>query len=61
MDRIWGSQWGAEAVKRLVAGETAFYLGVQAGEMVSIPLGNIRDRKPAPSKELAALAGILAR
>ena len=61
LDRIWGSQWGAEAVKRLVAGETAFYLGVQAGEMVSIPLGNIRDRKPAPSKELAALAGILAR
>ena len=61
LDRIWGSQWGAEAVKRLVAGETAFYLGMKAGEMVSIPLGNIHDQRPAPSRELAALAGILAR
>jgi 6-phosphofructokinase 1 len=61
MDRIWGSKWGSEAVKRLAAGETAFYLGIQAGEMVSVPLARIRDQRPAPSKELAALAGILAR
>jgi 6-phosphofructokinase 1 len=61
LDRIWGSKWGSEAVKRLAAGETAFYLGIQAGEMVSVPLARIRDQRPAPSKELAALAGILAR
>jgi len=61
LDRIWGSQWGCEAVKRLAAGETAFYLGVRAGEMVSIPLARIHDQRPAPPKELAILAGILAR
>ena len=61
LDRIWGSMWGSEAVKRLIAGETAFYLGVQAGELVSIPLSRIHDKRPAPPKELAALAGVLAR
>ena len=61
LDRIYGSRWGSEAVKRLVAGETAFYLGVQAGEMVSVPLARIHDKSPAPPKELAALAGVLAR
>jgi 6-phosphofructokinase 1 len=61
LDRIWGSLWGSEAVKRLVAGETSFYLGVQAGELVSIPLSRIHDQRPAPPKELAALAGVLAR
>ncbi len=61
LDRIWGSKWGSEAVKRLAAGETAFYLGIQAGEMVSVPLARIRDQRPAPPRELAALAGILAR
>jgi 6-phosphofructokinase 1 len=61
LDRIWGSQWGAEAVKRLADGETAFYLGVDAGKMVSVPLARIHDQRPAPPKELAALAGILAR
>jgi hypothetical protein len=48
-------------VKRLVAGETAFYLGVQSGEMVSIPLSRIHDKRPAPPKELATLASVLAR
>ena len=61
LDRIWGSKWGSEAVKRLAAGETAFYLGVQAGQMVSIPLAGIRDQRQAPPRELAALAGVLAR
>ena len=61
LDRIWGSMWGCEAVKRLVAGETSFYLGVRDGELVSIPLERIHDQRPAPPKELAALAGILAR
>jgi 6-phosphofructokinase 1 len=61
IDRIWGSMWGAETVKRLAAGESSFYLGVQAGEMVSIPLSKIHDPRPAPSRELAALASILSR
>jgi 6-phosphofructokinase 1 len=61
LDRIYGSMWGSEAVKRLVAGETAFYLGIQAGEMVSIPLERIHDDRPAPAKELGLLASVLAR
>jgi len=61
LDRIYGSQWGAEAVNRLAAGETAFYLGIQGGEMVSIPLVRVHDQKPAPPKELALLAQVLSR
>jgi len=61
LDRIWGSMWGSEAVKRLAAGETSFYLGSQHGELISIPFENIRGPKPNPSRELAALAGVLAR
>ena len=61
LDRIWGSMWGAEAVKRLAAGETSFYLGSQAGELVSVPFSNIRGPRPNPPKELAVLAGVLAR
>jgi 6-phosphofructokinase 1 len=61
LDRIWGSRWGAEAVKRLAAGEEAFYLGVQAGELAALPLARIRERPPAPPRELAALLPILAR
>jgi 6-phosphofructokinase 1 len=61
LDRIWGSRWGSEAVKRLAAGETAFYLGVRAGELVSIPLAEIHARQPVPPRELATLAGVLAR
>jgi hypothetical protein len=53
--------WGAEAVKRLVAGETSFYMGSQAGELVSVPFSHINGPKPNPSKELAALAGVLSR
>lgn len=61
IDRIWGSLWGAEAVKRLAAGEKSFYLGSQNGELVSQPLSLIHDPKPNPPKELAALASVLAR
>ncbi|BDU75726.1 ATP-dependent 6-phosphofructokinase 1 [Mesoterricola sediminis] len=61
IDRIWGSRWGAEAVKRLAAGETSFYLGSENGELVSRPLARIHDPKPNPPKELAILAGVLAR
>ena len=61
LDRIWGSRWGSEAVKRLADGDAAFYLGVEAGELVSIPLSRIHDQRPTPSRELAALVGVLAR
>ncbi|MBS1766690.1 MAG: 6-phosphofructokinase [Acidobacteria bacterium] len=61
LDRIWGSRWGAEAVKRLAAGEEAFYLGVQAGDLVALPLARIRERPAAPPRELAALLTVLAR
>ena len=60
LDRIWGSQWGSEAVKRLAAGEQAFYLGVQNSELVSIPLPRVHDKKPAPPEELALLQNVLA-
>ena len=61
LDRIYGSMWGAEAVRRLAGGETAFYLGIQAGEMVSIPLNQVHGKCPAPPKGLADLTSILAR
>ncbi len=61
LDRIWGSRWGSEAVRRLADGDVAFYSGVKAGELVSIPLSRIHDQRPAPSRELAALMGVLAR
>ena len=61
LDRIWGSRWGAEAVKRLVAGENSFYLGSQHGELVSIPFARLTDPPAPPPRELAALAGVLAR
>jgi len=61
LDRIWGSRWGSEAVKRLAAGEEAFYLGVQVGDLVALPLARVRDRAPAPPKELASLLTVLAR
>jgi 6-phosphofructokinase 1 len=61
LDRIWGSTWGSEVVKRLAAGESSFYLGVQAGTLVSVPLASIHATRPRPPKELADLVGILAR
>lgn len=61
VDRIWGSRWGAEAVLRLAAGETAFYLGTEHGAMVSQPLERVRGPRPEIPKDLAALVRILAR
>ncbi len=60
-DRIWGSLWGAEAVKRLAAGEQGLYLGAQAGELVPIPLARIHDPRPAPPGLLTGLLPVLAR
>jgi 6-phosphofructokinase 1 len=61
VDRVWGSLWGSQAVKRLVAGERGFYLGVQGGQMVSIPLARVHDPKPVPPVLLTDLVQSLAR
>lgn len=61
LDRIWGSRWGSEAVRRLHAGEGGFYLGAQGSDLISIPLGRIHDPKPAPPKELTDLVDVLSR
>jgi 6-phosphofructokinase 1 len=59
LDRIWGSRWGCEAVKRLLAGEDAFYLGTHAGEMVARPLSYVLESRPEPPKELSNLVRVL--
>ncbi len=61
LDRIWGSRWGCEAVNRLAAGEDAFYLGTQAGELVVRPLSCVLGPRPEPPKELSAMVRVLAR
>jgi 6-phosphofructokinase 1 len=61
LDRIWGSRWGAEAVRRLVEGEKGFYLGAKGEELVSIPFSAVRDPRPAPLEELTRLVPTLAR
>jgi 6-phosphofructokinase 1 len=61
MDRIWGSRWGVEAVRRLGAGERAFYLGVEAGRLVARPLAAIHEPRPEPPTELAPMVAVLAR
>lgn len=61
LDRIWGSRWGSEAVKRLAAGESGIYLGAQGDDLISIPLKRILDPRPTPSSELASLVKVLAR
>ncbi|MBI4911199.1 MAG: 6-phosphofructokinase [Acidobacteria bacterium] len=61
LDRIHGSWWGAEAVRRLAAGESGFFLGLKAGELVVQPLSRLRDPRPAPPRTLSDLVPILAR
>jgi 6-phosphofructokinase 1 len=61
IDRIWGSRWGAEAVKRLAAGDQAFYLGAVAGELVAQPIAKVLEPHPAPPRDLSALVAVLAR
>jgi hypothetical protein len=50
-----------EAVKRLAGGETAFYLGVDAGQLVVRPLSAIHNPRPDPPRELSELVAVLAR
>ena len=61
MDRIWGSRWGAEAVRRLDQGERGFYLGEVAGALVAQPLSRITEPQPVPPGDLGRLVSILAR
>jgi 6-phosphofructokinase 1 len=61
MDRIWGSRWGAEAVQRLFAGESSFYLGLVAGRLVSHPIAKVLEPHPAPPRELGSLVRVLSR
>ena len=61
LDRIWGSRWGCEAVRRLVAGVSAFYLGTDAGQMVARPLTYIREGNVEAPNELGELVPILSR
>ncbi len=61
MDRIWGSRWGSEAVRRLDRGERGFYLGEMAGAMVAQPLSKVLEAQPVPPGDLGRLVGILAR
>jgi 6-phosphofructokinase 1 len=61
LDRIWGSMWGSEAVKRLAEGESSFYLGAQGQKLVSIPLEMVHAPRMAPPRELTDLLPSLAR
>lgn len=61
LDRIWGSRWGAEAVRRLDAGETGFYLGEVAGALAILPLARVLDPHPVPPGDLGELVDILSR
>jgi len=61
IDRIWGSRWGCEAVRRLDQGERGFYLGEVAGALVAQPLSRILEPQPAPPGDLGRLVSVLAR
>ena len=61
LDRIWGSRWGAEAVRRLDCGESGFYLGEVAGALVAQPLSMIVEPQPVPHGDLGRLVETLAR
>jgi 6-phosphofructokinase 1 len=61
IDRIWGSRWGCEAVRRLDRGERGFYLGEVAGALVAQPLSRILEPQPVPPGDLGRMVSILAR
>lgn len=61
LDRIWGSRWGAEAVRRLASGEAAFYLGCLRGDLVSHPFEALEGPPPVPAPILGELVPILSR
>ena len=61
IDRIWGSRWGCEAVRRLDRGEQGFYVGEMAGALVAQPLSRILEPQPVPPGDLGRMVSILAR
>ena len=61
LDRIWGSRWGAEAVRRLDRGERGFYMAEVAGALVAQPLSKVLDPQPVPPGDLGARDSIRAR
>ena len=61
IDRIWGSRWGCEAVRRLDRGERGFYVGMVAGALVAQPLSRILEPQPVPPGDLGRMVTILAR
>lgn len=61
LDRIWGSRWGAEAVRRLDAGESGFYLGEVAGALAVLPMARVLGAHPVPPDDLGELVDILSR
>jgi 6-phosphofructokinase 1 len=61
IDRIWGSRWGCEVVRRLDRGERGFYVGEVAGALVAQPLSRILEPQPAPPGDLGRLVSVLAR
>lgn len=61
IDRLWGSRWGAEAVRRLDRGEHGFYMGEVAGALAALPLSRILEPRPAPPGDLGDLVTVLAR
>ena len=61
IDRIWGSRWGCEAVRRLDRGERGFYVGMVAGALVAQPLSRILEPQPVPPGDLGRMVSILAR
>jgi 6-phosphofructokinase 1 len=61
LDRIWGSRWGAEAARRLIRGESGFYLGEVAGAMAALPLAHVLEAPPVPPGDISALVTVLAR
>lgn len=61
LDRIWGSRWGAEAVRRLDRGESGFYLGEVAGALVAQPISRVLEPQPVPPGDLGRLVATLAR
>ena len=61
IDRIWGSRWGCEVVRRLDRGESGFYVGMIAGAMAAQPLSRILEPQPVPPGDLGRMVSTLAR
>ncbi len=60
-DRILGSRLGAEAVRRLVAGESGRMVGLAGDELQSVPLAEVAARRRQLDLELYELAMVLSR